>query len=28
MKKDGETVLEFSGELLYELESFTKNYVL
>ena len=28
MKKDGETILSFSGDLLYELESFTKNYVL
>lgn len=28
MKKNGETVLELSGDLLYELESFTKNYVL
>ena len=28
MKKGGEKVLEFSGDLLYELESFTKNYYL
>lgn len=28
MKKGGKTVLEFSGDLLYELESFTKNYFL
>ncbi|MBQ3465601.1 MAG: hypothetical protein IJH22_01605 [Firmicutes bacterium] len=28
MKKAGETILEFSGDLLYELESFTKQYHL
>lgn len=28
MKKNGETILVFSGDLLYELESFTKEYYL
>ena len=28
MKKGGEKVMEFSGDLLYELESFIQNYYL